>query len=323
MGVDIIQRIDFIGPSAAGKTTLLKQMLLEKKDSRKWVTPQEARIEIAKQQKYTLIKDSFPSFIFSNIYFLGKKNPHFLEAALEKLLTDKYAKEFANHASDYNCLFEMLLDSWYVQKKYRRPYDKIRFIRFYESILFKDVALLDNFEYKGVVICDDGIVHNNTGMDSSDAHQKLLCLSPEERKKIIPDGVIYCKVPLEENIVRRKRRIASGNMTMHEQNISDDELMQLSKKALENVACKVKLLQDLDVPLLEIDMTKSYDENIPLINSFIDRTSDRISVEPVYRSSKTKERYNLINELRSYLFYLMEGLIGLIVIYAFSLQALF
>ncbi|MEZ5335836.1 MAG: hypothetical protein R2741_11680 [Methanolobus sp.] len=270
-----MKRIDFIGTSAAGKTTLLNRMLLERNDSVEWVTPQEARIEIAKQQKYTLIKNNLCHFVFYNLYYICKRNLHFSEAALEKLLIDKYTKEFPNNASDYNCLFELLLDAWERQKKYVKVYDKIRFNRFYESILIEDAALLDNFNYEGIVLFEDGILHNNTGLCNPDAYDKLSHLSPEERKKIIPSGVVFCKVDFEENMLRRKKRIASGNMTMNEQNSSEDELIQLSKRELENVARKARLMQDLGVPLLEIDMTKSYEENIPLINSFVERTTRR------------------------------------------------
>ncbi|MEZ5334988.1 MAG: hypothetical protein R2741_07025 [Methanolobus sp.] len=267
-----MEKIEFIGASGAGKTTLFKQLLSERHDSKAWSTPQEARINIAMQQKDALIRGNLLRFIGYNLYFLFKRNPHFRRAALEKLLIEKYADIFSNNAADYNCLFELLLDSWCGKTvQYLKPYNLIHFCQFYESILIRDLAILNFFSYDGVVVYEDGIMHNSIGLENSNAYEKIMQLPPENRKQILPCGIIYCNLPLEENILRRKKRIASGNITSLELNYNEDELRDLCNESCVSTARVVDLMRDLDVPILEIDMTKSNDENIDLIISFIDK----------------------------------------------------
>jgi hypothetical protein len=266
-----MEKIEFIGASGAGKTTLFKELLLERNDNKGWSTPQEARIEIAMQQKYTLIKDDLLRFISYNIYSLYKRNPLFLRIALEKNLIDKYTKTFKNDVADYNCLFELLLDSACMKTNHLRPYNIIHFFHFYELLLIRDLALLNFFDYNGVVVYEDGIIHNSLGMENANAYEKILHLSPEKRKQIIPSGIIYCNISLEENILRRKKRIANGKITSLELNFNEDELIELCKESCADTARVIELMHDLDVPILEIDMTKSNEENVPQIISFIDK----------------------------------------------------
>jgi hypothetical protein len=265
-----MKKIELIGTSAAGKTTLLKQMLLEGNDTKEWVTPEKARIEIAMKQKYTLIKDGVVPFIGYNAYYLCKREPHFLASTLEQLLINKYTDAVLETCvADYKCLFELLLDSWSTKTIHIKPYNMIHFCRYYESILIKDVAFLDFFNYDGTIIYEDGIIHNNIGIVNDSSYEKLLKLSPEKRKKIIPSGIIYCNISLEENILRRQKRMASGQITSFELNLNEDELIQLCKEGCVNVSRKAKLMHDLGVPVLELNMSKNNEDNISQIISFI------------------------------------------------------
>jgi len=262
-----MKRIEFIGASGVGKTTLFKSLLKERNFNDSWLTPEEARINVVKGLSHSQISSKrklIKYYLIRFNLFQGKHKAYALD------VLKQYEKEvFDNVLKDYNCLLQLKLDSL-VNNDNIEPYRKARSVEFYLKVLMHDVAFLDYFNVNDIIVYHDGIIHNNSGitkLNDIKANQKYDKLY----EKILPTGIICCKLSLDENYRRRKHRIATNKNrgTFIERGLSDEDLYDLCKRSLDSVERKAETLKSFGIPVLDINTAVNHKYNALMILEFI------------------------------------------------------
>ncbi|MGE5627298.1 MAG: hypothetical protein ACM3X7_04180 [Solirubrobacterales bacterium] len=259
-----MKKIEFIGASGVGKTTLFKEMLLFT-ENRIWKTPSEARIEIARNMKF----DNFKGLKLLRLLCLKLdilKNKH-SNMAIDVL--DKYMAQLeSENIYKYNEIIDLMLKALFNDYDFD-AYRKAEFIKFYMDMLKKDIIALEFSDYNNFVVYEDGILHNSIGLDNEKYFNYMVHKNPGILEIIIPKGVVFCQLSLEENIARRNKRINSGFGTILENNYSQETILEICMRDLDEANSKVDLIKKYGVPILNIDTSKPIKDNVKKVDSFI------------------------------------------------------
>ena len=258
-----MNRIEFLGASGVGKTYLFNQVLSKRTEHNQWITPGEARVQIVKNLKHRYRFDAQSLKIALVKTGLFKKN----HDGFTKSILKKYENRISFY-SDYNGLIDSLLQTL-ISNVNREAIKTLRMIKYYYQILFNDVAVLDYFDINQTIVYHDGIIHNNAGINDLTKYQKIICVDPYIYNIITPKGVVYCKLSLEDNFNRRKKRISEGNATSLEKGLDDEKLYKLCERSQIAAQKKVAVMKSAQVPVLEVDTTQFSEENIEAALQFI------------------------------------------------------
>jgi len=262
-----MKRIEFIGASGVGKTTLFNTVLANRTIIDNWITPEEARVKIVKSLSERILIDKRSIKIVcikANIF--KKKHASWATGILQKYEN----KVFKFCLSDYNCLVDFLFTGLNNNIQLE-PIRKAKFIEFYYKILVRDIGLLDYFNVNDTIVYHDGIIHNNSGIQNYSDYNEKVCKKPKVSNKINPIGVIYCKLSLDDNFNRRKHRIANSKNkgTIVERNLNDKELYDLCERSLASTERKANVMKSAGIPVLVIDTSLNTQENVNQIFRFI------------------------------------------------------
>ena len=261
-----MNRIEFIGASGTGKTYLLNQVLLKRTAHDQWVTPKEARIQIVKNLKHCYQIDT-QSLKIAFIKMGALKN---MQDVLTISVLGKYKNSVIKKClADYDGLIDLFYYSL-MASPYLTPTKKIWLSSLYFNLLINDVLYLDYFGITETIVYDDGIIHNNAGINDWKKYQEKICVDTKIYNKVTPKRVIYCKLGLEDNVKRRKKRTAEERRaTILEDGLNDKELQELYERSLITAEKKIAVMKSAQVPVLEIDMARDQNENVEAILRFI------------------------------------------------------
>lgn len=259
---NLMRKIEFLGASGVGKTYIFNRLIESRSTiNDNWVTPGEVKIKIAK----SIGNGCFPLNRRTAMRYNLFKNKHSEWA--EDILRKYYVEAFDKCLSTYQGLVELLINGL-TRITYINSFDKIKICDFYISCI-KRIAVLDYFNVSDLVVFDDGIIHNNFGIIDFLSYKNIACPTLDIKSKINPVAVVFCKLSLEDNLIRRKKRIAENNGTFLEKKLNDSQLRLLCEKSLEDSQNKVEIMKTMGVPVLEVDMTRNQNENIIDILRFI------------------------------------------------------
>lgn len=259
------RRIEFIGGPAIGKSALLKEVLKARPSSDTWKTPGETLTQIARGQSAAL----FPPNVRA-LMILALRTGAFqtMQPALTSRIMDAFEEPaFLSSWPTSNGLLELLF-AWLAGASHLEPYHKAKVAAFYLSVVKKH-AMLAHFGAPGLVVDDDGIVHNNPKLADRDAYRALLRRDPRIGAGIRPAGVVYCRLSLDAFCERRQKRIDRKAGIFLDRPLSRSEFLAECRRLLDLSARKVEWMREDGAAILEVDMARNPAENSPAVLRFI------------------------------------------------------
>jgi len=144
--------------------------------------------------------------------------------------------------------------------------DKFRIIHWGYRTLIEDTAI-SRFNQNATVISEEGLLHN-----FGDVIELLSDTNELNLKEIIKNrAIIYC-YNSAENIVNhiKNRESTTGRIVSHHKNKTDEELLQIIQQELKNKETFVKFLEANQLPVLKINTSQDFQENLNKAIHFIE-----------------------------------------------------
>jgi thymidylate kinase len=260
-----MKKIEFIGASGVGKTTFYKELLALNKKNRIWKTPAEARIKIAKDMDIKDLKGLKKLYLLClKLNIFPSRHSIFASFVLNNYMNEKTYNEIYKYDDLISLMLKAINDD-----NETEAFRKCKFIAFYINLIIHDVLALEDLRENELIVYDDGIVHNISGLVIEERFNMMTKKNHNILKYIFPQGVIFCELTVEENIKRRKKRIADGKGTFLENNISHEKIVQICRRSIDYANKKIILLEKFNIPVLKINMNDPVRENARLVNEFI------------------------------------------------------
>lgn len=249
-----MKRIELIGAQGTGKTTLLQSIATMRNNKDNWVLPEEARLQIAKSLIRLKNNKKRHSKLF-NIILKTNINNKINNRVANKILGWWKDEVYSSTLREYEGLLKIHVDEiingpiWHDMLSIK----KITLLNMYLNMVYVDAAIFDYFNYKKLVVLDDGIIHNNFGITESERYQYVLDNYPKYKNKINPAGVIYCKLNAEKTFLRSKNRISKIG-TIESRALSDNELMTFCENRVLYSAKQAEIMNSQKIPVFEVNM---------------------------------------------------------------------
>lgn len=216
-------KVEFIGPSGVGKSTIIKEMVLQKTKDEKWVVAGE--------------------------------------------LTNRYEKSDNIACKIYDDLLKI-----HTEQMMSRPTTplrkKITLLRYYLKLVSEE-ELINMVAGNNTVVFHEGLFHN--GGSSIIELEKT---HPDVFLKIIRNkAIVNCTADPETIVKYVRNRQKQGTRRSMLEGYNDRELMEKAQSALNKKKELVELLQNHQIPCLEINTTESIAQNAHKIRSFLKQIS--------------------------------------------------
>lgn len=186
-----MKRIEFIGASGVGKSTLFDELLKIRGPKDNWMSPKEAKIYLAKKEKVTgsIVQKTFQIYLKINLI---KK----FQAQMASIILNKHSKNIIDSLGDkYSDVASLKLDSVIeslrldlLNKNNKRNAVKELFLlKYYYDSLY-EIMLFDYLDLDRIVVFDDGIIHTNLAFSDKEKSSVVLEKHMNNKTSIIPRG---------------------------------------------------------------------------------------------------------------------------------------
>ena len=261
-----MRRIEFIGASGTGKSTFFQELMKQRGREDNWITPPEGRIQVAKTLSFRQRNSSRYVLMLATMKLNMLKKS---QSNIATLLLKKIHKEsFAQKISEYDPIIEVFLQG-IMSNTNMESYRKGQFVEFFINLIITDLLMLEPLDKEQVVVFDDGMIHNLEGLTNEKYFNEMIRRNPDILKLCFPDAIIFLELNEEDVFNRRKKRIASGQATMLENNMDDQQLRQVCKESIEESKQLIFLLESYHIPILTIDMDEEKNANLKKVLHFI------------------------------------------------------
>lgn len=261
-----MKRIELIGPSGVGKTTLYKKIKAIPEEDRLYLTLKEAYKYGAIYEDIS-IKD-WPLWLYQKLLrvkVLDHKAQGLGKNILKGLQPDRRTKD---DDSSFTISYSILLNYLRGKKSnYVRLVCIKNFTRKVEEYLMLERSLPNDV----FVLFDEGMNHYHPGILTSESKY-----SAEELKKDIalnPAGIISCEqtpeVIYEQALARKKR----GIITFTHGSLNNEELREHVKKNVSRHRKKVNSFKKIGIPVLHVDTHEKTAKIFKKIDRFIQTLS--------------------------------------------------
>lgn len=264
-----MKRIEFVGGSGVGKTTLLKEIIKLKNTQDSWMTVEEARLNLAKTVKpKRKLHKLFQLYLKINIINI------FQQQMTNRILNSYKADVIDSMQDCYSDLADLILEG--LIQDSRNSVKKIVLASYFAKLLFDEIMLFDYFKIKGLVTFHDGIIH----VSSAFSYEEKVKMIFENHKKLetslIPVGVVYCYLDKIECLERRKKRINEGKGASGERGLTNKELKEICHRSLKVAEDKIRVLKNYNIEVLELNMEDSVQDNTKKAYDFINILSTKL-----------------------------------------------
>lgn len=261
-----MKKIEFIGGSGVGKTTLFNEIIKHRSDSDGWMTPTEARITLAKKTDLRLRGNGLRGLLHLFLKFNFFKNQQ--EILANYVLRNYENTLFFESMDQFNDIIDLSLIEL-VKDKSLEPYKKAKYIEFYVNMILHDIVTIEQSTIDSVIVYDDGIIHNSYATNNESKFHELVERNPSVLSTILPQGAVYCDLNLLDNIERRKKRIATGKGTILEIQQEEEQLYRISEESLLVSKRTISIFEKYKIPVLHLNMADPSEKNVTLFNQFI------------------------------------------------------
>lgn len=264
-----IHRIDFLGPSGIGKSTLYNELLKRRGKKDRWMTPIELRQKIAQSvsKRYT---HSFSSRLGSVI--LNSR----LFTVIHPLLTEKV---LSKHEYEYLALWE--------SQKEEEAINTI--IKAIASIQFPPVFKLHRYRQifkfaQQVALFQKHAPENTTVVIDNSLSNEITFLGPWKSDDAIKNlqtffhalGVLSAVVFLDadDDVVidrLKKRRVLFSNIA--HQGMSDQEVVADTRRRLESARQCADMFEERGVTVIRVNAGDPLDEQVRIVYEFLSQYS--------------------------------------------------
>lgn len=260
-----IKRIELIGPSGVGKSTFYKNILFQRKPEYNWLSIEEV---IQEYSRKTININELP--IRLQLYIkIGIKTKFYNEWFYRHFIKMYKTQIINENISNYSVLLDILIKD-FADNEEIHPFNKLKMFNFYLRRL-EELALVNHLGNKQKVLFDDGVIHNNSGLSIPLYFQMLKHSDKRILDLILPAAVVYCNLPLEENLKRRQNRIDSGKGTFLEKDLDLESLKKLTIHSNKKVKEKIQNIEDYGIPILCLNMEDSLEKKNSEVNNFISK----------------------------------------------------
>ena len=262
-----MKKIEFIGASGVGKTTLFNEILRNRSEEASWITPTEARIQLAKTEQVEVPKFSLQALMQTCLRMnIFKRRHAFLSDHVLRRLEQKVLLE---SMSQYNDIIDLSLREIAMDENVE-PYKKVSFIDFYMNLILHDILTIEKYNDHSLVVYDDGLIHNSYAVNDESKFDNLLNKNPSLIEKVLPQGGVFCELSAVDNLSRRKSRISNGRGHLLEIQQDDDQLYKFCEESIRISNQIISIFEKYGIPVLRLDMNESNEKNIALFNQFIE-----------------------------------------------------
>lgn len=261
-----MRRIDFIGPSAVGKSTLYKAILNLRKESDFIYSQDEElmNIYINRGLNSSSLKNYLKAQLIRKNLFSGR---HLKWA--KSFATKEIGEEIESEINLYSGLFDIFLQGLYKIDSLSAA-RKCLFAKFYIGLLQR-LSKITYFETGNIVMTEESVTNNNLGLISSDQYREHISADSKEWNRSTPTAVVYCMHPsLELYYQRRLKRIElRKQITYLDDGVKGEQLFKLCKDSRLSNENKAKVMREIGVPVLNVDMSFPVEENVHKVMKFL------------------------------------------------------
>ena len=261
-----MKRIEFIGGSGVGKTTLFNEIIKLKNTQDSWMTVEEARRHLAK-----IVKPKRKLHKLFQLYLKINLINIFQQQMANRILKSYKFDVIDSMQDSYSDLADLILEG--LIKNSINSVKKIALASYFEQLLFDEIMLFDYFKIKGLVAFHDGIIHVSSEFNDEERVKTIFQNHRILKTSLIPVGVVYCYLDKIKCLERRKKRINEGKGTWGERTIKNIELKELCNRSLKVALDKIKVLRNYNIEVLELNMEEPVSVNAKKAYNFINRLS--------------------------------------------------
>lgn len=259
-----MQRIDFIGASGVGKTSLFNELISRRSETEKWMTIDEAKLIITLHLVINNFNDVKHKFFAPLLKF---KYLNFIFAYVYKNTVHSYLMELLRkNKEQYSEFLEILLKNAVIKEE-EPLYKLLNVVWFYN--IFENVILIEQSPIEGVVIFDESLSHklcslsnSFTGIDDI-AIMEFSTIPP-------PLAIIHCHLDPIETLQRLKQRQRENNkLILKHYNLNDDQLLESIKARKHYAQIGAQVMKDRGVKVIDIDMNDDTQQNLKKVINFL------------------------------------------------------
>lgn len=259
-----MKRIELLGPSGVGKTTLYKQICKVPALNRPYITHREAYIKAA---KYGVKPSKFNLYL----YQVALKSEIFRSKRLglaKTILRDLKLKEEIVNESEY-ARIEISTDIFLntVLNESNPLIIKKRFDKFMKRV--DELILLEHFfSNDEVILFDEGVLHKHYGI--TDYGLKKFPTDKLTNDAVLnPAGIISCEQTVQVIYEQALKRKENGIYTLTHGPLSNTELRERIEQNLNAHLKKISLFLDHGIPILRINTGEEFTHILEKIQKFL------------------------------------------------------
>lgn len=258
-----MKRIDFLGAPGVGKSTLYKELLRQRKKPDKFLTPEEAKVEVAKKHliENKNIKKHFLKSLILNCSIFRKKHC----CLAEKILKNEKNEVLWKNKEKYNEVLKIALRGSNIEEKI--PYRRFLGLSWFFDVFQKVLFLEENFD--DFVIYDESLSQKIYGLIFSENKEYEDSIVDYFRNCPKPFCVIFCRINKKGIFKRIKQREKTGKIIPGHRDVNNKKLEEIIVNQIEVSEIALKVLKERGIHVLEIDMANDIKKNAKEINIFL------------------------------------------------------
>ena len=257
-----MNRIEFIGSSCVGKSTLFAEVLHMRNKDDLWSYPLEAQLNIIKQMQ----RGRF-SFSRKGLIVLGLLKSQHAKWAKE-ILDNHKEQALMQYADAYDGLIKLYMEH-ILNDKEVSSIRKLQLLNLYYNRVVFDLIILAYFSPGTLSVYDDGVMAINSGILDVKEFKSIALGSQAIKEVVMPTAIVYCKLSLEATFERMKKRINEGKGNYAIRRMTDLEISETCKKGLQAADGIFKVLNALRVPSIEVNMEEDISINAHKVSEYI------------------------------------------------------
>ena len=256
-----MKRVDFIGASGSGKSTVYRELHHQGAKKGLWFTPREAQTLVAKNHLKTNKKSS-RDLLFKAILSMPYSE-HIQPKVAEYVLSKRVTESLWQKAEEHKTFLSAVLKG--ASNEDREPLHRLMGLNWFYSVC-KNVVFLENSFFQEIVLYDESLSQKVFGV--TDWHKGKFKHTAEEYfyNLPLPAGLIYFYIAPEAAFKRLKER---DKVTTGQHKLDEQGLLESIEAQAEIAATGTEILKNRGVKLLELDSELPPAQNAERIISFI------------------------------------------------------
>ncbi len=266
-----MKRIEFVGGSGVGKTTLLKEIIKLKKAKDCWMTVEEARQHLAKIVKpKTKLHKLFQLYLKINL--IGIFHQQMTNRILNSYKNDVFDSIYKYYSEVADLIFEELC-----KNNNNNGLRKMEEASFYYHLLLNETMFFDYFKFDTLVVFDESIIKNAPMFSDEEKVKTIFENHKKLQTSLIPAGIVYCYLDRIKYLERRKNRIHEGGAPFFDRIVNDDKKLEKAcLRSLKSAEEKIKVLKNYNIEILELNMEALVSVNAKKAYDFINKLSIKL-----------------------------------------------